>query len=291
MKMEPDMGDTAEEPVVVFEESFESNAATARAGTPRTPAPRPRPGKAGAAGRVSSEAATLICAVSVAVALGISCGAWINARLASAASMTPPAPARLLPVAGADGREAAATSTVAEPGPAVHNDTSTLADEIAHAPGVSPEPVAEAPRTDPAGTAGEAESGKHGRGLSTQVASEPSPPATPAATPAAPLGGGKRATAGPGPVAPCALPAGAGSLTIRNGVAATLVVGGPGEAGRVAVSTPDWSDIAVFSEGRAGGNGGARYSVRSVSKRAGVYTVRFTTPCGSQTIAVTVIRQ
>ena len=84
--------------------------------------------------------------------------------------------------------------------------------------------------------------------------------------------------------------ASANSLTIRNGGMAALLVGGPGEAGRVTVTTPHWSDIAVFAEGRAGGNGWLRYSVKSVSNKPGVYTVRFTTPCGSQTIAVTVTR-
>lgn len=100
----------------------------------------------------------------------------------------------------------------------------------------------------------------------------------------------KKATAGQGRVAPCALYASASSLTIRNGGAAPYVVGGPGEAARVTVTTPDWADIAVFSEGRARGNGWLRYTVRSVSKKAGVYTVRLTTPCGSQNIPMTVTR-
>ena len=91
-------------------------------------------------------------------------------------------------------------------------------------------------------------------------------------------------------MAPCALYASADSLNVRNGGAASLVVGGPGEQGRVTVTTPDWSDIAVFSEGPTGRNGWVRYSVRSVSKKPGVYSVRFTTPCGSQNIPVTVAR-
>jgi hypothetical protein len=100
----------------------------------------------------------------------------------------------------------------------------------------------------------------------------------------------KKATAGQGRSVPCALYASAGSLNIRGGGAAPLVVGGPGEAGRVTVTTPDWSHISVFSEGRADGNGWLRYSVRSVSKKPGVYTVRVTSPCGSQNIPVTVGR-
>jgi hypothetical protein len=96
----------------------------------------------------------------------------------------------------------------------------------------------------------------------------------------------RRAAGGAGPCAPYAS---AGALTLRGGGAAALVVGGPGEAGRVTVTTPDWADIAVFSEGR-GGNGWLRYSVRSVSRKPGVYTLHFRTPCGSQNIPVTVTR-
>ncbi|HEY0171565.1 MAG TPA: hypothetical protein VGB98_11120 [Pyrinomonadaceae bacterium] len=99
-----------------------------------------------------------------------------------------------------------------------------------------------------------------------------------------------KAVQGQGRPATCALYASADSLSIRGGGAAALFVGGPGEAGRVTVTTPDWSNIAVFSEGRAGGNGWLRYSVRSVGSRSGVYTVRFTTPCGSRNIRVTVVQ-
>jgi hypothetical protein len=92
-------------------------------------------------------------------------------------------------------------------------------------------------------------------------------------------------------VVPCALYASAGSLTIHNGGAATLILGGPGEHGSITVTTPDWSDIAVFSEGFTGGNNGwMKYSVRSVSKKAGLYTLHIKTPCGSQTIPVRVAR-
>jgi hypothetical protein len=149
----------------------------------------------------------------------------------------------------------------------------------------------EAQRANPSAVADKTAS-RLAAGPATTVAREASPPEKSSGA----RGGAPGAEATPkagrgqGRVAPCSLYASAGSLAIRNGGAATLVLGGPGEAGRIAVTTPDWSDIAVLSEGRTGVNGWMRYSVRSVSKRAGVYTIHFKTPCGSQTIPVTVAR-
>ena len=45
--------------------------------------------------------------------------------------------------------------------------------------------------------------------------------------------------------------------------------------------------IAVVREGRTA-NGWVRYAVKSISNRPGLYTVTFSTPCGAQTIPVTV---
>ena len=273
------MGDTAR-PVKAVRGLSETNARAARG-----------------AGRAPSETATLVCAVSLAVALGVGCGMWVNARLTSAASAAPPAPARLLPAAVATGPKTPETPAVAESRAAEHDDASPAADKIAPPPDSGGPTVAEASRTNPAATADRASASK--RAASYPRAADGARESA-SADDAARSGGAtgvekratadKKATAGQGRAAPCALYASAGSLTIRSGGAATLVLGGPGEAGRVAVATPDWADIAVFSEGRTGGNGWLKYSVRSVSKRPGVYTVRFTTPCGSQTIPVTVTR-
>lgn len=205
--------------------------------------------------RPQSETATLVCAIAVAVLMGVACGAWINARLASAAStasaafVVTPAPAHLLPAA-------ATVETPAVPA----NEDKKLERPAAVAVRHSASGVSSSRKTD--------------RGTPTAEVTEAKP----------------KAVRGQGSQAPCALYASADSLDIRGGGAATLVVGGPGEADRVAVTTPDWSNIAVLSEGRAGGNGWVRYSVRSVSKKSGVYSVRFTTPCGSRNIRVTVVQ-
>ncbi len=285
-----------------FMEPLDSNVTADEAGTPppstaRVPAHKTAGGeRTGVARRPPPEAATLVFAVTVAVAFGVASGLWINARLASAASGVQPAPARLLPDVGADRQKAAAHTAPTEPGAVVDGETPPAPDEAAptHA---SPEPVAaEAIGSKSAGAADESRAGRRDTrdtAAAGAVAGEAdAPDRTAGRSGAASSSGSKGSAVSRGRVAPCALYASAGALTVRSGGAATLVLGGPGEGGRINVTTPDWSDIAVLSEGRAGGGKGwLKYSVRSVSKRAGVYTVRLTTPCGSQTIPVTVTRQ
>lgn len=251
---------------------------------------RPTHGRAPAPSRPQSEAATLVCAIAVAVLLGIACGAWINARLASAAStasasfVVPPRPAHLLPTAPA-------AETPAAPG----NDAETASE--------TSEVTEAAAGGDTSANASVEASEALGARRSVPADKEPGRTAAPDSPPDSVSASRKRrgeipgvevakvkskAVQGQGRPTTCALYASADSLSIRGGGAATLFVGGPGEAGQVTVTTPDWSNIAVFSEGRAGGSGWFRYSVRSVGKQSGVYTVRFTTPCGSRNIRVTV---
>ncbi|MDX6484632.1 MAG: hypothetical protein QOE95_2403 [Gaiellaceae bacterium] len=220
--------------------------------------------------RRPSETATLALAVAVAVALGIGCGFWINARLASAASAGRAAPARTSSDAHAAVRDEA-------PPPTVETGTSHESVETADAGAAT---------TEPAVTAVETRTSKP---AATPAAREVSPQPKVEVRPGTTWEAVQRAAPEreQGRAAPCALYASAGSLALRGGGAAPLVLGGPGEAGRATVTTPDWSNIAVLYEGRTG-NGWSRYSVRSVSGRPGVYTVHFTTPCGSKTIPVTV---
>jgi hypothetical protein len=274
----------------MVEKPFESKTTATRADTPPVSPRKLLSGQTGVKKQSTSETATLVYAVSVAVALGIACGTWINAHLASAASIAPPAPTRLLPAAAANVPKTAEPSAVTEPRLTDHNDTSAAAEPLTPSHGFGEPANAETPRANPSAATDKQNAGKRGSGISVPAASEVSRPVRDDERPARAQEAEKRATAVQGRAAPCALYASASSLTIRNGGAADLVVGGPGEAGRVTVSTPHWSDIAVFTEGRVGVNGWVRYSVRSVSKKPGVYAVRFTTPCGSQTIPVTVTR-
>jgi hypothetical protein len=214
--------------------------------------------------RARSETTTLVFAVAVAVALGCGCGIWINSLMSSAASGGRVARLQPPPDAPPPAEEAATLQAPAETA-----DTPEAVKEHAEA-------AAEAPALEPAPAPA-------ARRESRQAEEEARPAAAPRAEKSpAPEREVRRAT-------PCALYAGASSLTMRTGGAAFLVVGGPGEGGPVSVSTPSWADIVVFQEGPAPGrNGWTRYTVKSVSKRPGLYTVRFATRCGSQTIPVTV---
>jgi hypothetical protein len=264
------------------------------------PPPRHDSGKQARAGRpFAPETTRLVCAASVAVALGVACGLWLNARLASAASALPVVQNRLLPEAPA-GVRAADASPPLERAPDEHReDPHAPPAPVEAASSHGPEDFADAgvPGAEPAGAVDK--DGRESRGVSRTA----DPPAAKAYETAGPgklavkagdasvVKSRAGATGARGVEAPCAFYTSAGALNIRGGAAAPVVVGGPGRHGRVTVSTPNWSDIVVLPEGPAGGGKGwLKYSVRSVSNRAGVYAVHVSTPCGSQTIPVTVVR-
>lgn len=276
-----------------------------------------------AVARRRSEGVTLAVAVAVAVGLGVAVGIWINARLTPAPTGGPSRAARLLPDAHApeplapaaqpspcDGCE---TSSVDEAtparGPADKADeaepgaASVAPTSVARA--VAPDAPAEPRRADEVATgnakarnatdsaAVAAVSPDHERPVAWQVG-----PLSKAGVRAVRRANVERGAAQSGERAagrgaqaqsvPCTLYTSANSLSLRVGGAAPLILGGPGMGVRINVSTPDWSALAVIYEGPAGQNGWLRYSVRSVSHRPGLYTVRVSSPCGSQTISVTV---
>ena len=295
--MESAMSEGAE-PVEKIVEPYEYGTAGAPAARPSGARARTlASGKDGAPGRARSEAATLVLATMLAVTLGIVCGVWISARLASAVSKTTPAHAGLLPDAHA---AVHAPKAAAEPGALVEIETSTAADEAEPPTGKGEQPQPEAPLTKPLGTKDESREAQRAGGADAvkgvgEASAQASTTVRHGAAPGVEAKAAATATATPGRGAgrgsPCPLYTSADSLTVRIGGAATLVLGGPGQQGRITAATPDWSDIAVFSEGPAAGNNGwMKFTVRSVSKRAGVYRVSFKTPCGSQTIPVTVAR-
>jgi hypothetical protein len=252
--------------------------------------------------RPQAETTTLLFAVAVAVTLGVACGVWVNTKLTAAASET----------LASEALRAPARLTRAAPGgqtaPAPDGDTKAVSGD-SHQQAVSDDShqtvsgngeetsadYRDAPsQTQTRSLPPASDDGRKGRPAPAGLApvareanpSEKSPAARDRAREVDAVPRGRSRAGG---AAPCAPYASAGSLKVRGGGAATVVVGGPGEAGGVTVTTPDWADIAVFSEGR-GGNGWVRYSVRSVSRRQGVYTLHIKTPCGSQRIPVTVTR-
>ena len=280
----------------------------------------------GAGARRRSEGITLACAVAVALALGIAFGIWFNARLTPASSARAPRPSRPLPGVSAppapearpspcDGCETSSTieATVVETIPARSPDdkadeaapttdsvaTTDVARAAVPAADPTPSPTEEVaagsaePHDVPASEAAAATTPDPSRPVAWEVGSVPK-----AGSRAAARGNVERGAAQPGERAvdggaqaqpgPCVPYASANSLSIRVGGAAPLILGGPGVEVRINVSTPDWSELAVIYEGPAGRNGWLRYSVRSLGRRPGLYTVRVSSPCGSQAIPVTV---
>lgn len=266
--------------------------------------------------RRRSEGITLAVAVTFAVGLGVAVGIWINARLAPTASSDATRPARLVPAASApapaarpspcDGCE---TSPVSEATPA--RVAAVKADEAApETDSVAPTGVARAASTDasaaprPADEVANASTETQGATGSEAVAAASPDPSRPVAwevgsSPkagaranvergAAPSGARAADREAQAQPVPCALYTSANTLSVRVGGAAPLILGGPGVGVRVNVSTPNSSELAVIYEGPAGQNGWLRYSIRSVGRAPGSYTVRVSSPCGSQTIMVTV---
>jgi hypothetical protein len=271
--------------------------------------------------RRRSEGVTLAVAVTFAVGLGVAFGIWINARLTPTSSAGTPRPARLLP-------DARASAPAARPSPCDGCETSSVGEATpARAPAdkadeagprtdsgaptggaraAAPDAGAEPSRADEVAD-GSAEEHDATASEGTAAAS-PDPPRPVAWQVGALPKAGSRAVArgsvergaaqsearaaGRGAQAqsaPCALYVSANSLGVHVGGAAPLILGGPGAGVRINVSTPDWSHLAVIYEGPAAGhNGWLTYSVRSVDRRPGLYTVRVSSPCGSRTIPVTV---
>ena len=91
---------------------------------------------------------------------------------------------------------------------------------------------------------------------------------------------------------PCTLSVSQESLTLERGGSAVLTLNFNEQtdpAPTVNAATPNWSDILLFAEPRAAADGNVhRYTVTSVGKKPGLFTINFTSPCGDKTVTVTV---
>jgi tetratricopeptide (TPR) repeat protein len=92
----------------------------------------------------------------------------------------------------------------------------------------------------------------------------------------------------------CVLNVSETSLTIQsNGGSATVNVSLDNYAGasppRINPSTLNWADIIIFAEHHAPSDGNAfRFTITSVSRNKGTFTVTFSTPCGKQDVTINV---
>jgi hypothetical protein len=86
----------------------------------------------------------------------------------------------------------------------------------------------------------------------------------------------------------CVLSVSESSLSIPAGGRSDTITVNVTSPAHVTATTNNWPDIAVFKESRGDESGTVRYSVMSVSKRAGTFSVNFKSPCGMKTIPITV---
>lgn len=78
------------------------------------------------------------------------------------------------------------------------------------------------------------------------------------------------------------------SLKSNGGTAVvTVTLAGANSAAKVTPMTSNWPDITVFAA-PGGADGAFKFTINSISKRAGTYLVTFTSPCGSQDVIVMV---
>jgi tetratricopeptide (TPR) repeat protein len=183
------------------------------------------------------------------------------------------------PAPVADATPAPATNTTAAPVTGTTTDTPV---SVTREP--TPEPTREpAPEPTPA-----AEAGARPR---ANAASQPSPIAPPSeGSPRPRRSSPTAAGARPG----CTLVVGEESLNVRkHGGTATFTVTLENYTGpkppRIVPSTSNWADIIILAEPRAETDGdAARFTISSISSRAGAFVVNLTSPCGKRQITVNV---
>jgi tetratricopeptide (TPR) repeat protein len=199
------------------------------------------------------------------------------------------------------------TPVVAEPTPEVSTvPTPTPAPEPTATPTPTPEEaVAPTPSPTPEEAVAPTPTPTPEEAVAPTPTPTPEPTATPTPTPENLLAGAESATPLPAPASRqrrvtdgstrgCTMRVSEQSLTIgTNGDSATLVVTFEKYTGtsppRITAGTPNWSDITVFNEPRPAGDPTAqRFSVSSSSRKPGDYTLKLSSVCGKQDVAVVV---
>lgn len=79
-------------------------------------------------------------------------------------------------------------------------------------------------------------------------------------------------------------------LLTNNGGSGSVNVSleGQNSSAEITAMTPDWADIIILREPQDPAPATARFTVTSISKKAGIYRVIFKAPCGTKDLTVTV---
>ena len=180
-----------------------------------------------------------------------------------------------------------AEATTPEPTPA---ETPAPTPTPAELPTATPEPEA-SPTPTPATEPTQAPEITPTATPETAPAPAATPEATPTPTPAAePSTATRRARRG----GPCRLTLSDTSVNLKSdGGSATVTVVAEDFAGanppRIDPSTTNWADIIILAEPRSQTDANsARFTISSVSRKAGAFAVVFNSPCGKQQLAVNV---
>jgi outer membrane biosynthesis protein TonB len=172
------------------------------------------------------------------------------------------------------------------PAPPVSNTSNAPAVEPTPTPEPSPSPSPETPVASPS-----PEPPTSTPTPSPQPETEATPAPTPTPTPAQTKSPAeeKRAGANRGT---CTLVLSAGALELTNsGGSAGVVVSleGSGNLAGINAATPNWSDIIILREPQGNADTNAlKFTVTSISKNTGNFDITFKSPCGAQTLTVTV---
>ena len=92
----------------------------------------------------------------------------------------------------------------------------------------------------------------------------------------------------------CALALDAESLFVNSGGAVSLIArierqdSDGGNAGEITATTPNWSDILILRDSSPAGDGAFKFTITSVNKSTGAFTVVFKSPCGTKELSVAV---
>lgn len=241
-------------------------------------------------------------AILIALIVGISGGVLINiwtddsaAAVSSAASISSPS----MDVHAAGQQQPLTMPTTGDGQRADVDDPSVTSAGVSSSTNIDKVSPAQSQGTPPVKTESDGNLARQGSddAAPAQSVFEQKPSATLTSKPRESSGGATDTTAPavrkPGDVGRCTLSISASSLTIRHyGGSDTITVSLgelAGPSARVTASTPNWPDIVVFPEPQTPtGSGPVKYSIRSVSQRAGTYSVNFRSACGSKTVPVTV---
>jgi hypothetical protein len=212
----------------------------------------------------------------------------VNGSLAGLDAQIGPAPARLATLEAVSATATPTTPATAatpvpavkatpEPSPAATPETAVAASPSPESPVVAPAPSTQ---TEPAAT----------RAPNVEPSPSPTPAQTQSTPPAATRGDATSARANRG--ASCALVLATSALELTNsGGSASVVVNleGSADLASVKAATTSWSDIIILREPQSNADSNSlKFTITSISKTTGNFSVTFKSPCGAQELTVTV---